>query len=285
MGGIAVKRFASLSAGVGAIAVVWAFGLSGGASGASSLPTLNIALSGANGISVSGDPAYGAINVVATFSGKLPKGSQGAAVGLVRLRPGVTIQQAVEAVNSHHGNLNALTPYGALFVAAAAPSTLQTVLLPGYSYVALNITGNGQPAVAPFTVANSPSPAALPAAKATETAIDFGFRGPKVLHDGTLVRGQNHGWLVHMITLNGARSKRAAIKAMTLMRHGAGFKRLRPYLTRNFAAPLLEASPGAIQQQVLNTKPGWYVEACFMDTQDRREHIQLGMLRLVHVVK
>ncbi len=51
-----------------------------------------------------------------------------------------------------------------------------------------------------------------------------------------------------------------------------------------FIALLGAASPGAMQQQVLNASPGYYVEACFMDTQDGREHTQLGMVRLVQVV-
>jgi hypothetical protein len=44
------------------------------------------------------------------------------------------------------------------------------------------------------------------------------------------------------------------------------------------------ASSGAMQQQVLHAVPGHYVEVCFMDTQDGREHTQLGMLRLVRIV-
>ena len=36
---------------------------------------------------------------------------------------------------------------------------------------------------------------------------------------------------------------------------------------------------------MLKAKPGYYVEACFMDTQDGREHTRLGMERLVKVVK
>jgi hypothetical protein len=36
---------------------------------------------------------------------------------------------------------------------------------------------------------------------------------------------------------------------------------------------------------VLKAKPGYYVEACFMKTQDGRFHTQLGMERLVKVVK
>lgn len=43
------------------------------------------------------------------------------------------------------------------------------------------------------------------------------------------------------------------------------------------------ASPGALQQEVLHAKPGYYIEACFMDTLDGREHTQLGMLRLIRV--
>src|SRR5207249_9862044 len=160
---------------------------------------------------------------------------EGASAGIVRLNPGVTIEQASAAVNSHHGNLDALTPYGTLLVDAGAPATVQTLLTPG-NYVALNGSGNGQPAFAPFTVTQSSSPAALPTARATETAIEFGFRGPRVLHNGSMVRAQNHGFLVHMIVLEGVRSKVAGQKLMKLLRAGAPERKARPYLTRSFAA-------------------------------------------------
>ena len=55
-------------------------------------------------------------------------------------------QQAFQAVQSHHGDLNALTPFGSLLVDAGAPGTIQTVLTPG-NYVALNVTGNGPSAI------------------------------------------------------------------------------------------------------------------------------------------
>jgi hypothetical protein len=281
------KRFRPLMVMSSAIAATAAFGLPGGASGAtSSLPTLHIALSGTKGVSVSGSAVSGAVDVVSTFTGHAPGGpnSNGPTLGLVRLNPGVSLQQAVGVVGSHHGDINALTPYGALFVDASAPGTIQTVLTPG-NYAALNITGNGQPGVAPFTVSQSSAPAALPSAKATETAIEFAFRGPSVLHDGTMVRSQNRGWLVHMVTLNGARSKAAAIKLVKLLRAGASMRAARPYLNGAFATLLGPASPGALQQSVLHAKPGYYVEACFMDTQDGREHTQLGMERVVRVVK
>ena len=277
------KRLAAVtvtSVAVGAVAL----GLAGGASGTtSSLPTLNIALTGAKGVSVSGSEVSGAVSVVTTFTGKAPRGSQ-PSVTIVRLNPGVTFQQAFQAVQSHKGDENALTPLGAVTVAANAPSTLQTVLTPG-NYAALNTTSNGAPGAAQFTVAQSSSPAALPAAKATETAIEFGFSGPRVLHRGTIVRAQNHGFLVHMIDLIGVRSKAVVPRVMRLLRAGAPQKAFRPYLNGQFVSLLDPASPGALQQLVLHAKPGYYVEACFMDTQDRREHTQLRMERAVRVVK
>ena len=127
---------------------------------------------------------------------------------LLRLNLGVSMQQAFAAVQSHDGDLNALTPYGTLLL-DSSPASVQTVLTPG-NYVALNATGNGDPAPAPFTVTQSPSPAALPAASATETAVDLGFQGPTVLHNGTIVRAQNHGWpLIEARNVCAAREGRA----------------------------------------------------------------------------
>ena len=104
-----------------------------------------MALNGVNGVTISGSEVSGAVSVTATFTGKVPGGPDNSpAFGLVRLNPGVTIQQASGAVNSHGGDINALTRYANLFVSAAAPATVQTALTPG-NYVALNITGSGQP--------------------------------------------------------------------------------------------------------------------------------------------
>jgi hypothetical protein len=194
-----VKRFGSLVVVTSAVAacVVGLAGV-GGASAASTLPTLNVAVTGKTGIAVSGNEVSGAVSITSTFSGK----GQGA-YGLVRLNQGVSFPEALNAVQSHHGDPNALTPLGSLVVAADAPGTIQTVLTPG-NYVALNLTGNGPSAnVAQFTVTQSPSPATLPAATATETSIEFGFNGPRVLHDGTMVRVENGGYLVHMDALIG----------------------------------------------------------------------------------
>jgi hypothetical protein len=234
---------------------------------------------------VSGSEVSGAVNVVSTFSGKAPSGpnSNGPTWGLVRLNPGVSVLQAAGAVQSAHGDINALTPYGSLFADNSAGVPTQTVLTPG-NYAALNITGNGNPGIATFTVTESSSPAALPNAAATETAIEFNFRGPTVLHDGTIVRAQNGGYLVHMVIGIGVKNAATGRQVMALLRAGKDGK-AQKLANRNFLSLAGPISPGGMQQAVLNAKPGYYVEACFMDTQDGREHTQLGMERLIRVVK
>ncbi len=281
------KRLGSLAAAASVLATASMFALPGAAHADGLLPTLTVALKGITGVSVSGSELSGAVSITATFTGKAPPSgpnSNGPSFGIIHLKPGVTIQQAAGAVNASGGDLNALTPYGSLFVSASAPAKVQTVLTPG-SYVALNDTGNGQPGFAPFTVTQSTSPAALPAAAATQTAIEFGFRGPAVLHDGTMVRAQNHGYLVHMIFLLRAPHESTALQVIALLKAGEDNQAMQ-LLGPNSAFIGLQgpASPGAMQQQVLNAPPGYYVEACFMDTQDGREHTQLGMVRLVQIV-
>ncbi len=273
-----MKRLGSLIV-ISSVVAACVIGLAGvaGASAASPLPTLNLALTGKTGIKVSGSTVSGAVNVTSTFTGK----GQGA-FGLVRLNKGVAFMDAFNAVQSHHGDLNALTPFGSIFVDAGAPGTVQTVLTPG-NYVALNITGNGQPAFEQFTVTKSSSEAALPAAAATEKSIEFGFKGPKVLHDGTIVRAENDGYLVHMDVLIGAHNKRGANKIAALLKAGKDHKAQK--LATSGLDLIGPASPGAMQQEVLNAKPGYYVQACFMDTQDGREHTTLGMERVIRIAK
>ena len=280
------KRLSSLIATAGVIAVTAALSFAPGAGAASSLPTLNIALTGTTGVSVSGSTVSGAVNVSSTFSGKAPSGpnSNGPTWGLVRLNPGVSIQQAVAAVASHHGDPNALTGLASLFANNSAGVPTQTVLTPG-NYAALNLTGNGNPGLAPFTVTQSSSPAALPKAAATQTAIEFGFRGPTLLHNGTVVRAQNAGYLVHMILGFGVKNPATGRKVMALLRAGKDRKAQKLGNPRQFLSLVGPISPGGMQQSVLHAKPGYYVEVCFMDTQDGREHAQVGMERLIRVVK
>ena len=279
-----MKRFAAVSAVVGTLAGAGVLALtqaaataSPGARTAAALPTLNVSLTGTSGISVSGSMVSGAVSIAATHTG-----AGHGQFGIVRLNPGVTIQQAAGSVQSHHGDLNALDPYGALIVDASAPGPVQALLTPG-NYVALNVTGN-RPAFATFTVTQASAPAALPAARSTETAIEFAFRGPTVLHDGSMVRARNDGYLVHMIDMIGVKNAPTGRAVITAMQQGKD-RLAQKLASHTFGELTGPVSPGAMTQQVLTAQPGYYVEACFMNTGDGREHTRLGMERLVRVVK
>jgi hypothetical protein len=272
-----LKRFTLLAA---AAAVSAAALLTAGASSAdtASLPTLTLSLTGTS-ITVGGNAQSGAVNVTSTTTAK------DAEPTLVRLNPGVTADQLLAAA-AHIRDPNDVSAYGAIVFDADAPkgtSTAQTVLAAG-NYVALD-THADNPAKWPhaaFTVAQAAAPASLPAAK-TVHAIDFGFKSPRTLHDGQVVRFQNDGFVVHMIDAVKVRSRRAARKAIAYLKAGKDGKVEK--IATGFASFMGPTSHGAVQQFTLNAKPGIYVLVCFMDTQDHREHTQLGMVKQIRIAK
>jgi hypothetical protein len=105
-----------------------------------------------------------------------------------------------------------------------------------------------------FKVLASKAPAALPAPAAVERTIEFGFKGPKTLHDGELVAFENEGFLVHMDLAFPVKSMKAAKTAVRDL-------------------------------QTITAKPGIYVQVCFMQTQDGRDHTRLGMERIIKITK
>ncbi len=160
----------------------------------------------------------------------------------------------------------------------------QTVLQPG-QYLELTGAGEKPPKMqANFTVATASAPASLPAPAATVRTIEFGFRGPKTLRDGELVRFENEGFLVHMdvaFPVKSMKDAKAAVKAL-LAGKEKGLRKLLAGPPISFAGPL---SPGAYQQETVTAKPGIYVQACFMDTQDGGNHPLLGMERIFKIKK
>ncbi len=279
------RRSVSLLAGA-LIALTAVLVPAAGASRSASLPTLEIALTGVKAITISSTTVQsGAIGIAATFSGRAPQGPDAGppSAGIVRLDPGVTFKEAAAAADRHQGDLDALTPYGTMVVSMVAPGRVETILTPG-NYAALNDTGDGPPAFELFTVVRSSSPAKLPSASATQSTIEFGFRGPTVLHDGAIVRARNDGYLVHMVTLVSVRDQATGKQVIALLRAGKEHQ-VERLVGHGFVTLLGPASPGAMQQQVLHAAPGYYVELCFMETQDKRDHTQLGMARLVRVVE
>jgi len=255
----------------------------GPATAASTLPTLSLTLTNSS-ITVGGSTQSGAVNVVSTATGVKEAG-----VILARLKPGATFEEAEAAIQKAHGDPNAVSNYGSIVfsaeVASGQTSEAQTYLQPG-QYVAVLPGGEGQgsKAHANFTVTASASPAALPAPEATIRSIEFGFQGPSTLHDGELVRFENEGYLVHMDVAAPFKNMKAAKRAIKdlLANNQKPFEKLIAGPPVGFAGPV---SHEAFQQETISAKPGIYLELCFMDTQDGRSHTQLGMERIIHIVK
>jgi hypothetical protein len=255
----------------------------GSAAATSTLPTLSLTVTKSS-ITVGGATQSGGVNVVSTATGV-----KEANVILFLLKPGATFDEVEAAVQKAHGDTNVTSKYGSLvFDAEVSPgqsSEVQTYLQPG-QYVALlpGGEGKGSKAHAIFTVTAAASPVALPTPQATISSIEFGFRGPSTLHDGELVRFENEGFLVHMDIAAPVKNMKAAKQAVKDLFTGKekAVEKLIIGPPAAFAGPL---SHEAFQQETITAKPGIYVEVCFMDTQDRRQHTLLGMERIIRIVK
>jgi hypothetical protein len=277
-----VKRITALTVGM-IVAAITAAAADASATSTASLPVLALSMNAGKSITATSTVPAGAVNVVSTVTGE-PAGSP----TLVRLNDGVTFQQAFGAVQSHQGDPNALDGLASIVFnpeADKGTSSAQTVLTAG-NYVALDTT-NDNPAkwpVANFTVTPSTTPATLPAAQATVKMEEFTFAGPSKLHDGALVRFENAGYLYHMVIAVPVKNKANAAKLTAQLIAGKDNKaeKLASGAPVTFVGV---AGPGAMQQQVINAKPGTYVLVCFMSTQDGREHSRLGMERTIQIVK
>lgn len=278
------RRIVASAIAIGALMAV-AGVYTAGAAQAATLPTISATVSPTS-IAVSGALQSGAVNIASTATG----GKEPAAV-FVRLNPGVSVTEvfAFLATNKASKDPNTVTKYGSIVFDAEAgkgkPTEAQTILAPG-QYVALNAEGerSSKWPHSSFAIAASPLPAVLPAAQATVKTIEFGFRGPAVLHVGEVVRFENEGYLVHMDLGFPVKSKKAAQKVAKalLSGHEKGIEKLVAGPPANFAGPL---SSEAFQQEIVTAAPGWYVQACFMPTQDGRPHTLLGMERVIKIVK
>jgi hypothetical protein len=277
------RMLVATTAAIGLAALAGGVFAFGSAQAASTLPTVTATVSPTS-IVISGALQSGAVNIASTAtSGKEP------AVVLVLLKPGVSVAELYAFLDSNKvtNEANLVERYGSIVFDQEAgrgkPSEAQTVLVPG-QYVALN--GEGEKSVkwprTSFTIAASPTPVALPAAQTTEKTIDFGFKGPTVLKVGELVRFENEGFVVHMDIGFPVKSKKAAkqvVKALSTGRE-KGIEKLIAGQPISFAGPL---SSNTFQQSTITAKPGWYVQACFMTTQDGRPHTLIGMERIIKI--
>jgi len=244
------------------------------------LPTITVKMTGTK-ITVGGALRSGGVRIVSTVTHE-PQGFP----AFIRLDPGVTLGQLFALLHSGAAaDPNNLDGIAAIVVDAAAnrgTSAVQADLRPG-QYVAFD-TARNNPATWPvttFTIAAAAHPAKLPTPRATIAAIEFGFRGPGTLHNGELVRFANHGFLVHMLVAARGASAAGAAKIAQLLRAGKDGQAQR--LATGFATFAGPLSHDAAQQLTVRVRPGWWVLACFMNTQDTREHTQLGMERVIHI--
>jgi hypothetical protein len=252
---------------------------------ASSLPTLTLTLTKSS-ITVAGSTQSGGVNIVTTATGV-----KEATAILFLLNPGVTfedVENAKKSMGSAGKDPNVTSKYGSIvYSSEASPGhsrEAQTYLQPGQYVALIPGEGKGATAHATFTVTAAASPVALPTPQATIRSIEFGFRGPSTLHDGELVRFENEGFLVHMDIAFPAKSKNAAKRIVKALLAGKekGLEKLVAGEPIDFAPPI---SHGAFEQETITAKPGWYVQACFMETQDGRDHTRLGMERIIRITK
>ena len=251
---------------------------------ATTLPTLSIAVS-PSAASVSGALESGAVNIVTSDTGV-----KEANVILFALKPSVSVAEAETFIKEgkvkHDPNNTAKIGSIVADVEANAgqKSEAQTELQAGH-YLVLVAAGEGEAALRTnFVVTAAKAPVALPAPEATIRSIEFGFRGPTTIHDGELVRFENEGFLVHMDIAAPVKNMKAARQLVKDLKSGnqraAGKLIVGP--PAGFAGPL---STRAYQQETITAKPGIYVQVCFMQTQDGRDHALLGMERIIKIKK
>jgi hypothetical protein len=281
--GIRISRRLLAGALVAALVAV-AIGAAGGQA-ASTLPTLSIAINSSSA-TVSGAPPAGAVNVVTT-----DKGVKEATVILFRLNPGKTVadaEQFIKEKRAAHDPNNTIEIGSIVFDTEANPganSEAQTSLQPGQYIVLVGAGEHVEPAVrSSFTIAAGAASTPLPTPQATVKTIEFGFKGPKTLRDGELVRFENEGFVVHMDIAFPVKNMKAAKSAVKDLLAGKE-KALGKLIAGPPVAFYGPISHGAFMQETITAKPGIYVQVCFMETQDKRDHARLGMERIIKITK
>jgi hypothetical protein len=240
------------------------------------LPVITVKMTGKK-ITVGGALQSGGVRVVSTVTGEPAGGPT-----FVRLNPGVTPAQFFKAAQGDPNNVALIASIVFSPQANKGTSSAQVSLRPG-NYVAVDGASSSTLPFTTFKITKSPSPARLPAPKATMSSIEFGFRGPGTLHNGDLVRFGNDGFVVHMIVAARGASLAGAQKIAKLLKEGKDGQA--QHLATGFTAFFDILTHGASQQQVVHVRPGFWVLACLMDTQDHREHTELGMERVIHITK
>ncbi len=246
---------------------------------AAALPVMMFKMNGKT-VAISGALRSGAERIAFTVTGE-PTGSP----GLVRLDPGVTIAQffaRLPAAAADPNNLNGVGQIAMNTDANKGTSSVVVNLLPG-TYVALDLGSPAKtPPLAVFHITKAKHPAALPKPGATIASREFGFTGATVVKKGETVRWLNNGFLVHMIV--GAEAPNQSTANQIAADLLAGKDNAAQALAIGFYGFDDALSHGESFESVINQHPGFWVIACFMDTQDGREHTTLGMEKVIQIL-
>jgi hypothetical protein len=245
---------------------------------AAAMPVMTFKMNGKT-VSIGGRLKSGAERIAFTVTGE-PQGEP----GLIRLDPGVTLAQFFKDFAAAGQDPNNLYGIGQIVMSAQANKGTSSVLInlaPG-TYVALDLNLNVPP-TATFAVTRAKHPAALPKPGATISSREFGFTGATKVRDGELVNWANAGFLVHMIFGAEAPNLATADKIAADLKAGNdnGAQAL-AIGTYDWDGAL---SHGQSFESVVSQAPGYWVIACFMETQDGREHTLFGMERVIQIVK
>ena len=248
---------------------------------AAALPVMTFKMNGKS-VSVGGTLKSGAVRILFTVKGE----PQGGGPALVRVDNGISLAQFFAVFAAAGQDQNNLYGIGQIVMSTQAnpgTSSVYVNLAPG-TYVALDTSAPSKtPPFTVFHITKAAHPAALPKPGATITSIEFGFRGATVLHEGEMVRWANSGFLVHMIVGAQAPNLATAKKIAALLK--AGKDNAAQALAIGFYAWDGVLSHGQSFQSVISQPKGFWVIACFMDTQDGREHTTFGMERVIQIVK
>jgi len=250
------------------------------ASGSGGLPVMTVSMNG-KAISVGGTLKSGAERVVFKVTGEAAGGP-----GFARLDPGATLSQLFAALPAAAQDPNNLYGIAQIVMSTEADKGTSSVYLdlkPG-TYIALDLAAAAKtPPLTVFTIRPSDHPAALPKLGATISTREFGFIGASKSYDGQTVQWGNAGFLVHMIQGIEAPNLAAAKKIAADLK--AGNDNAAAALATGGYGWVSALSHGQSFESVVAQKPGYWVIACFMDTQDGREHTTLGMEKVIQILK
>jgi hypothetical protein len=246
---------------------------------AAALPVMTFKMNGKT-VAIGGSLKSGAVRIVFTVT----KEAMGAP-GLARLDPGVTLKQFFAhfaAAAADPNNLYGIAQIAMNTEADKGTSSVMLNLQPG-TYVALDLNAPSKiPPLATFKITAAKHPATLPKPGATISSHEFGFGGATKVHVGEIVQWANAGFLVHMIVGAEAPNQATANKIAALLK--AGKDNAAQALAIGFYGWDQALSHGESFESVIHQHTGFWVIACFMDTQDGREHTVLGMEKVIQIL-